>query len=529
VIGSGASGVHLALTALRRGHTVTLVDVGYERPAPVLPSASFGALKEQLPDPLQYFLGETGEGVVYPASKPSYYGHPPSKTYVFALPRRFTHRSRAMQPVFSFARGGLAEAWTGGSYAFADADLAGFPFGYEALRAGYREVAQRIGIGAAEDDLARFIPLDADYLPPLPLDPHSALLVGAYEGKRAALNASGFFLGRSRVATLSRDYAGRQGCGQLGRCLWGCPRDAIYSPAATLRECQALPGFTYRSGLLVNHLDYDTAGRITAVVAEPVEGGTAIRISADQYALAAGALASSKIYLESIRQREQRIEVLDGLMDNRQVHVPFLSPRMIGREVQTASYQFHHLAFGLPQPRADAYVHGQITTLKAASVHPILQGMPLDYRSALGLFRSVRAGLGLANINLHDTRRPESQLTLALQPDGSTALAITYADDPAEAQHAAHAVRGTTAALRALGAIVPPGMTRVLPKGASVHYTGTIPMQVTPGANSCSPTGRSHRFENLLIADGASFPFLPAKNLTFTLMANAVRIAEAEL
>jgi choline dehydrogenase-like flavoprotein len=32
--------------------------------------------------------------------------------------------------------------------------------------------------------------------------------------------------------------------------------------------------------------------------------------------------------------------------------------------------------------------------------------------------------------------------------------------------------------------------------------------------------------ENLVIADGASFPSLPAKNLTFSLMANAVRVAE---
>ena len=34
VVGSGASGVHFALTALERGHDVTMVDVGIERPAP---------------------------------------------------------------------------------------------------------------------------------------------------------------------------------------------------------------------------------------------------------------------------------------------------------------------------------------------------------------------------------------------------------------------------------------------------------------------------------------------------------------
>ena len=35
-------------------------------------------------------------------------------------------------------------------------------------------------------------------------------------------------------------------------------------------------------------------------------------------------------------------------------------------------------------------------------------------------------------------------------------------------------------------------------------------------------------FENLWLADGSTFPFLPAKNLTFTLMANASRIAATD-
>ncbi len=46
--------------------------------------------------------------------------------------------------------------------------------------------------------------------------------------------------------------------------------------------------------------------------------------------------------------------------------------------------------------------------------------------------------------------------------------------------------------------------------------------------DTTTPNGRSRRFDNLHFADGTTFPFLPAKNLTFTLMANAVRIARAD-
>ncbi len=41
--------------------------------------------------------------------------------------------------------------------------------------------------------------------------------------------------------------------------------------------------------------------------------------------------------------------------------------------------------------------------------------------------------------------------------------------------------------------------------------------------------GRCRELENLLLAGGATFPELPAKNLTFTLMANASRIADHNL
>jgi choline dehydrogenase-like flavoprotein len=47
------------------------------------------------------------------------------------------------------------------------------------------------------------------------------------------------------------------------------------------------------------------------------------------------------------------------------------------------------------------------------------------------------------------------------------------------------------------------------------------------GPWTTTPECRSRRFENLWVLDGSTFPFLPAKNVTFTLMANAVRVAEA--
>ena len=79
-----------------------------------------------------------------------------------------------------------------------------------------------------------------------------------------------------------------------------------------------------------------------------------------------------------------------------------------------------------------------------------------------------------------------------------------------------------------LGAVVPPGQAHTRPMGASVHYSGTLPMSVESKPHTLTPNCRSREFGNLYFVDGTSFPFLPAKNLTFTLMANAARVADKE-
>jgi hypothetical protein len=72
-------------------------------------------------------------------------------------------------------------------------------------------------------------------------------------------------------------------------------------------------------------------------------------------------------------------------------------------------------------------------------------------------------------------------------------------------------------------------MTRPRPMGASVHYAGLTPMKADGGDYTTSRDGRLRPFGNLIMADGATFSSLPAKNLTFTLMANATRIMREAL
>ena len=240
----------------------------------------------------------------------------------------------------------------------------------------------------------------------------------------------------------------------------------------------------------------------------------------------AGALLSTKIVLMSVlRKTGERIR-LGGLMDNRQILMPFVNLGMIGQPFSPASYQYHLLGMGIEASAPRDYVHGQITTLKTALVHPLIQKLPLDLATSTSIFRSIHAALGLVNINFRDTRRDDNYVELSAD-DGPAHLCLHYgpdADEPARIRSAISRVRRT---LLSLNCVAPPGMAHVRPMGASVHYAGTLPMSREASPFTTTEYCQSREFDNLFLVDGATFPFLPANNITFTLMANAVRVAEA--
>jgi choline dehydrogenase-like flavoprotein len=528
VVGSGASAVHFALTALEKGSEVLMLDVGRTgRPAPNA-GDSWIELKANLPDPAAYFLGDRFEGLVYPGRPGEYYGFPPHKDYVFAPVTQFRSDTRGFAPLASFAAGGLAEAWTGGAYPFNEEDLGPFPVSYGELEPYYALIASRIGITGERDDLEPFLPFHDGLMEPLRLDEHSRALLESYQANREALSRLRCFFGRSRTAALSRDRDGRKACGYLGRCLWGCPLEAFYTPALTLRKCLAFERFRYVPGRYVSHFRFDRARRITQVVTEPADGGPGEELAVDRLVLAAGTLSSARILLESVFRDSGELLTLTGLMDNRQVLMPYLNLRLIGKPFEAGTYQYHQLALGLAGAAPEDYVHGLITTLKTALIHPIVQSVPLDFRSSLFLFRNVHAALGLVNVNFADTRRPENVVTLAT--DGPRPrLFVSYSPPAGESARIRSTLKVLRRVFRRLGCVVPPGMTHIRPMGASVHYAGTLPMSREGGALTTTADCRSRDFPNLIVADGSTFPFLPAKNLTLTLMANAARVADHSL
>jgi len=524
VVGSGASGVMFALAALRKGRRVTMLDVGHIGREPVLPRETLTGLKHHLPDPALYFLGPQYESLVLPGHEGEYYAFPPAKEHVLRPHPGFQVRGDGFAALHSFAAGGLAEVWTGGCYPFDDRDLARFPFGYEELGPYYGRVAAEIGITGAKDDMAAVFPYHDGLLEPLKLDEHSAILLDAYQRKRRVLNEKFHCrMGRARLAVLSRDLGSRKACDYAGRCLWGCPNGAFYTPSITLAECRRFAEFTYESGLYVDHFRMNGSGKICSVVASARDGQLR-EIPAGSLVLAAGTLGSARIYLESIYRDSGKAPELHGLMDNRQILMPFVNLRMLGRQWSAETYQYHQVAMAVEMDTGQM-IHGLITTLKTALIHPLVQTLPFDLGTSVAAFRGIHGALGMININLPDRRREENFIALdtASKP---RRLIVHYRPENGETERLNQIIGFFRKILLQLRCFAPANTIHVRPMGASVHYSGTMPMTLNGEPGTCTPQCASRDIANLYFADGSTFPDLPAKNLTFTLMANATRVAQ---
>ena len=285
------------------------------------------------------------------------------------------------------------------------------------------------------------------------------------------------YFGRSRIATLTAEMNGRRKRVRIWGDVCGDARQRPFTPRPSRCVIARFSNFHYHRGMHVSHFKFDGKRQITSVVAKSLNDNATQELPLDKLVLAAGTLSSSKIFLQSIFAGTREIVKLPGLMDNRQVLIPFVNLKMIGRPFDPGTYQYHQVAFGIEGDRPAEYLHGLVTTLKTALIHPIIQKIPLDLKTAIFLFRNLHAALGLVNLNFLDTRRDDNFITLEVRNGKSeAALRINYAPPSDEGALIQKALRKVKGLLWKLKCIVPPGMIHVRPMGASVHYAGTIPM-----------------------------------------------------
>lgn len=526
IVGSGASAVAAAHPLVRAGKEVVMLDVGATDAtyAPLIPAEPWLKLRRSDANQHRYFLGDRFEGIPFDRARVGAQLTPPRHYVAADAPRLLPRGGTGFVGLESTAQGGLASAWGAAISPWGPDDLAGLPVSHADLLPHYHAVADLMGVcGQPGDDLSDFLDDPPSMMPPLDPDAPARLILDAYSANRARLRRAGLALGHARLAACSREHDGRGPHPYHDMDFWCDHGRAVYRPRWTLERLLAFPNFTYLPGHLATAFEESGPGRVR-VHATRLADSTERAFEGASLVLAAGALGTTRLVLRSLGRYDAPVPIVSNFSP----YFPMLNLRMIGRACEDRRHSLTQLTgFYRPVDPSRGMVQLQVYSYRSLLTFKLLKEQPLAIPQARRMMQTLIPVLTLLGIHHEDNPAPAKHAVLrrghsptpGVPPDH---LELNYAITPREDALQRQTEREVLRLFRSLGCFA---LRRIhLGFGASIHYAGSLPMRASPGPLETDSQGRLGSHHGVYVADSAVFPRLPAKGVTFTMMANAHRV-----
>jgi choline dehydrogenase-like flavoprotein len=517
IIGSGpaAAGAALALTA-GSGWQVTVIDIGRQL------EESTQVVVDRLSEEVPAQWSDADLAVVSRQPVPSGRALPEKRSYGSDFPFHdvgqltgITTTGQVNRSVVSGAYGGFSNVWGSQLLPYSRATLARWPLAFDDLIPHYKAILGWVPLAAEEDDLAQQFPLIAARSSLPPAAARTTAVLERYRHHRARLNRMGITVGKARLAFASR------ACVRCGLCMTGCPYSLIYSAAQTFDELRDARRITYLSGLQAFEVGEDAAG--AWVDATEMASGRVERFVADRVFVACGAVGSTRLVLHSLRRYDTDVTMGESV----QFVLPFIS-RQGGPDPRVAS------DFTLNQ--FNMFVSPELDEAQASLFHfyaynpAMVDALPgLFQRDYLGSTGQLLQRLSVALGYLPSWTAPRLVLRASAPTNTAPGAGLHLSREPAAwARHPLlRTVLGRvarSARMLDLWPLIP--ALRMAEGAKSYHIGGSFPHSARTGAGPTSDLlGRVAPWKRIHLVDASVFPDVPATTFTFTIMANAHRIA----
>ncbi len=524
IVGSGPAGVAAAFPLLARGCRVLMLDGGDDGDDEGVPSAASSHANlhdlRRRPDQWKLIVGERYEAFQDPSAASPKFRVPAHRQSLRQFDQRVAIQATNFAVVGALGAGGLSNLWGAGVSMFDDEDLAEYPISLRDLAPSYARVSQRIGVsGSNSDDMAVLHGHDAHLLAPTKRSAQVERLLARYASRPGRAHRHGVRLGAGRNAVLTEGRDGRGGCVYCGLCLWGCQYGAIWSAKHDLQTLRRHPNFHYRPTTFATALARTPAG--WRVLAEDKAAGTPLGFEAKRLFLACGAFGSAKLVLAALGMRGRDIAFQTSPSAGFAVLVAGGRGALANR-LEENVLALSQASFKVEDRRLQrGYASGQLfagATIQAGEYLRLIGS--LSYPASRRIVRMLQPRLLVGNCYLDGAY---SRHTVRLARSGELRIAGGYAS--ATAHHAGLVSQALAAALRHYGAWLLPGTFRMAAPGADAHYGATVPMRSLPQPHEANRAGEVHGLPGVYVVDGSALTSVPPKPHTFSIMANADRIA----
>jgi hypothetical protein len=241
--------------------------------------------------------------------------------------------------------------------------------------------------------------------------------------------------------------------------------------------------------------------------------------------LCCGVLGTARIVLRSI-DKAARLP----LLCNPYAYVPMINWRRLGTVPEQKKNGMGQLVLYYDPKKDNSDVSmAALFTYRSLLLFRLIKETPLNFADGRLIQQYLMPAIVIAGI--HHSEQYGTQKYIELHDDSSSPtgdkLFAEYILSDQENNLVQQKEKAYFKTLRGLGCIpisrLNPGM------GSSIHYAGSLPFSDTDTPLTTAMDGRLHSTRSVFIADGSSFKFLPAKGISFTLMANAERVATNSL
>ena len=490
VVGTGAAalGVLSALIDQEPLTPITLIDIGKD----VVQSPDNTNISAQ---EVEAFYAEIYEAPRALGER----GFPPAKTQ---FGRPIEHHPSGQGFLRSEIFGGMTNYWGATMLPFTSSELASWPIDGATLSEQYRTIAEIVGISGRYDQLNDYFATDYSNRPPIRATTTLQLLNDAVND---ADNPAIFRVrsGLNRCAVETRKGHARA-CLYCGECMAGCFRDAVYSSRMTIGTyLRQTPNIRLVKGKVRS---IRAPGRIT--VQPEGKRNDEILSGFARIFICAGCVGSSEIILRSAGLSEQLTLSTNSVMT---FPILYLGAGIDRRDRSRYLALSNLIMACIPDDDPDPYAQLQVYPNSDYIYRAFLSDLAwIIARPFIGMLRSR---LHWGRLFIHGDRSQKYKLSL----HGS--YPVIEEDTTINNGHVNRLMTNLRRILNTRGFWVPP--IKPLVQKCSAHYGATLPF----GNSLIELPATGEIFPETYLCDSSCFPDLPAVSPTFTIMANARRIA----
>lgn len=278
-------------------------------------------------------------------------------------------------------------------------------------------------------------------------------------------------------------------------------------------------GLSVRFGARVQRLEWDPTGRrVEAVTFRDAATGRVERVSCRAVVLAAGAINSPQVLLQS-----QSAEFPNGLGNTHGVLGRYLNDHPIGK-----------LVVDLATPIA-VHPPTYVTRVAMDRSVPLYAAAGMQWSGASIVAKSLLAGhpgrMESTGFSVFGTMAPSRDNWIGLDPtvtsaDGTPGISLNIRHPP-EAATVLEEARDQIVSLLARAGFEPKlQVWKIEAPGSANHYSGTVRMHASPELGMLDAWSRMHAARNVVVADSSAFTTNPEKNPVLTSMTLAARAAD---